>query len=319
MVLGGYILKSDNSPLVSIIIPCYNSEEHIEVCIASVLDQNYDNLELIVVDDGSSDGSLAKLKKIEINECKVKVFTQKQSGACVARNLGIKKSSGYYVKFLDSDDFLENGALSAQVEVANALDPHFIPYGYRKVLNEHGSKVVKETLNSDEQLCELINKNITITLPLHKRSTLLSMGMFDERLNFRQEWDLHLRLAKSGFEFYYHDDCIFTQYIHQSEDRISARKLDINKELNNLNLIRSKLISPSNLCLKKPWAFKYWTLGRQFVKEKMYAEAKLLFDLSKAISPKGYMKLQPLAYRIGCFIFGAILTEKLIFIFKKFF
>jgi glycosyltransferase involved in cell wall biosynthesis len=301
---------------ISVIIPTYNSESTLVRCVDSVLRQGYNELEVLIIDDGSTDDSLSIISHYDRSI--VNVFSQKNKGACAARNLGIKKSSGYYIKFLDSDDFLEDGALITQVEIANGLDSNSIPYGYRKVLNGHESKVAKKTINSENQFVELINNNITITLPLHRREVLISMGKFDEQLKFRQEFDLHLRLANSGFKFFYHNDCIFTQYIHQSEHRISAREMVIKNELDNLNLIRSKFITDNSTDAEKAWSNKYWNLGRNFVQEKMYTDAKLLFGLSKDISPKGYMELQPLVYRVMYFIFGAFFAEKLIYTIRKY-
>lgn len=309
--------KNDSNPLVSIVIPCYNAAEYVDTCIASVLNQDYENIEVIVVDDGSTDNSLAILKNIELNESNVKVFTQRNSGACAARNYGIKESVGYYIKFLDSDDFLESGALKAQVEVANSVNSRIIPYGYRNVLSDGRTIINKNILSFKSQFSDLINNNIITTLPLHQRDVLLSVGLFDERLKFRQEWDLHLRLANSGFIFEYHDDCIYTQCIHHTNDRISSRKLVANNELENLNLIRSKFTSNNNLITDEAWSCKYWTLGRQFLKINDHLSAQLFFEEAKKISPKYFLKSQPISYKISYFIFGTSFTERLIFLFKK--
>lgn len=95
----------------SVIIPVYNSEKHISRALDSVLNQSYKNLELIVVDDGSIDKSLELLKKYQSEDSRIKVFHQKNGGPGSARNKGVSKSSGEYIIFLDSDDYLAKNAL----------------------------------------------------------------------------------------------------------------------------------------------------------------------------------------------------------------
>ena len=97
----------NNTELISIIIPVFNSEKYIEECITSVLNSMYHNLEVIVVDDGSTDKSFEICTKIAINDNRVKVFKKKNGGPSDARNYGISKSNGDYLAFVDSDDYVE--------------------------------------------------------------------------------------------------------------------------------------------------------------------------------------------------------------------
>ena len=96
---------------VSIIIPVYNSENLLNQCLDSVINQTLSEIEIICVDDGSSDNSLNILKDYEEKDNRIKVFSQKNSGAGVARNKGIDVAQGEYIAFLDSDDWLEKDAL----------------------------------------------------------------------------------------------------------------------------------------------------------------------------------------------------------------
>lgn len=91
-------------PLVSIIIPCYNTEKYIAETIQSVINQTYTNWEIIVVDDGSTDRSKEVIATF--NHPKISSFSQKSSGASATRNLGVEKSSGQYLVFLDADDLM---------------------------------------------------------------------------------------------------------------------------------------------------------------------------------------------------------------------
>ncbi len=299
---------------VSIVIPVYNSSGTLVRCIDSVLQQEYENIELILVNDGSTDNSLELINSYE--SYGLVVFSQENKGACSARNTGIKNSSGYYVKFLDADDFLEHGSVSTQVKISEICGENIIPYGYSKVLQNQSRSLRKSVLSSDDQYVELINDNLTISLPLHRKSILDSVGLFDETLKFRQEWDLHLRLAGHGYKFNYHDDCIFTQCIHGSKGRISARKLDSHNEISNLNAIRAKFSVPVDSNAAVAWSSKYWTLGRQFIKQRRYDEAQLLFEIAKNISPKRYISGQPFLYRAVVLTLGVLVAERLISFYK---
>lgn len=92
---------------VSVIVPVYNIAEDLPRCAESVLNQTYDAVELILVDDGSTDGSSDVCDLYALQDSRVKVIHQKNAGVSAARNAGIEKSSGEYITFLDSDDYLE--------------------------------------------------------------------------------------------------------------------------------------------------------------------------------------------------------------------
>ncbi len=93
-------------PLISVIIPVYNSWKYLEKCLNSVRYQTYENLEIICVDDGSTDGSAGILKWFSEKDSRFKVFKQKNSGVSAARNRGLSEASGDYISFVDSDDWI---------------------------------------------------------------------------------------------------------------------------------------------------------------------------------------------------------------------
>ena len=103
-----------HNPLVSVIIPVYNAEDYIEQTINSAKQQTWGNIEIIIVDDGSTDNSLA-IAKIHESE-RVKIITQPNSGASIARNKGIAVANGDYLQFLDADDLLSPDKIASQLE-----------------------------------------------------------------------------------------------------------------------------------------------------------------------------------------------------------
>ena len=96
-----------NQPKISVIIPVYNTEKYLRECLDSVVNQTLKDIEIICVDDGSTDCSLSILREYEARDSRVKVFTQEKSNAGAARNVGLSKANGEYLAFLDSDDYFE--------------------------------------------------------------------------------------------------------------------------------------------------------------------------------------------------------------------
>jgi glycosyltransferase involved in cell wall biosynthesis len=94
------------SALVSIIIPCFNSEKYIEKCLLSVTHQTYENLEIIIVNDGSTDSSPVIFETYARIDNRIKVVNQPNRGLCAARNVGLDIASGLYIMHLDNDDYL---------------------------------------------------------------------------------------------------------------------------------------------------------------------------------------------------------------------
>lgn len=105
----------DNKIKVSILIPCYNSEMFLKETILSCINQDYQNIEIVIVDDGSKDKSYDIAKEWASRYNNIKVFQQPNSGACRARNLAFEKSSGDYIMYLDADDVISSNKISQQI------------------------------------------------------------------------------------------------------------------------------------------------------------------------------------------------------------
>lgn len=104
--------------LISVIIPVFNAEKYIENTLNSIFLQNYKKLEVILIDDCSSDHSVKKIEHYKMDRSEIKLISlEKNSGAATARNVGLKAAKGRYIAFLDSDDEWKAGKLTAQIEV----------------------------------------------------------------------------------------------------------------------------------------------------------------------------------------------------------
>ena len=115
-----------NQPLISIIIPIYNIMDCLEKCVDSCINQTYQNIEIIMVDDGSTDGTSELCDKLKEKDERIRVFHKENGGSSSARNLGIEQAKGEYLGFVDSDDFISpimyeelmNAVLQFEVSIA---------------------------------------------------------------------------------------------------------------------------------------------------------------------------------------------------------
>jgi len=123
---------------VSVIIPAYNSEKFLKQAIDSVLNQTYDNLEIIAVDDGSTDGTAVVLNQYTN---KIKIFSQKNQGLANALNFGIKKMEGRWFKWFSPDDVLKKDAIEILVNEAKKLPEYTILYSNWEIIDEQNKKL----------------------------------------------------------------------------------------------------------------------------------------------------------------------------------
>ena len=108
---------------ISIIIPVYNKEAYLERCLDSVLAQTHKSLEVLLIDDGSTDGSPAICEKYAKKDPRIRVLTQENAGASAARNAGIEAAGGDYIGFVDADDWIEPGMYAALLEGIQGAKP----------------------------------------------------------------------------------------------------------------------------------------------------------------------------------------------------
>lgn len=103
---------------ISVIVPVYNTKEYLERCVLSICNQIYDNLEILLVDDGSTDGTGELCEALAACDNRIKVFHKKNGGASSARNLGLEKAAGEYIGFVDSDDYIDCDVYAQMIKLA---------------------------------------------------------------------------------------------------------------------------------------------------------------------------------------------------------
>ena len=195
-----------NSPLVSAIIPTYNRADVVFEAVDSVLGQTYSNLEVIVVDDGSADETVARLRRYGD---RIRLVSQENAGPAVARNRGVAVSRGEYIAFLDSDDLWLPTKVEQQVvllEKAGKSVPcclcNIMMRWYERDIASFEIASLKPSadegiwVNADEILATrfvLFNQGIVI-----RRDVLERIGGFDESLRLLEDHELALRLSLEG-------------------------------------------------------------------------------------------------------------------------
>ena len=143
-------------PLVSIIVPVYNSEKTLVRCIKSILNQQYQNTEIILVNDGSTDNSLKICQEYAKDDPRI-IVIDKQNKVSDTRNTGISHASGKYLQFVDSDDWIAENATKALVDRIQETNCDMVISGFYRVIN--GKKSKKSHITTDK----VMNKRIYFT------------------------------------------------------------------------------------------------------------------------------------------------------------
>lgn len=130
----------ENNPLVSIIIPLYNAEKFIDECLKSCVAQTYPNVEIVIINDGSTDGCGAIANRYAENDKRVNYFTQENKGVARTRIAGIEASHGEYITWVDSDDFIAENTIERMVTEAIRSDADMVFIDFYRLMSD-GSKI----------------------------------------------------------------------------------------------------------------------------------------------------------------------------------
>jgi len=195
-------------PIVSIIIPCYNQAHFLPETIQSVLNQDYDDWECIIVNDGSSDNT----EKVALEWCKndhrIKYLYKENGGLSSARNYGIKNSTGKYILTLDSDDKYEKTFIAKGVECLDKSQNIGIvsSWGYRFT----GKKLFEPFKPDGKKLEDFLFKNAAIGTSLFRKMCWIDVNGYDEEMKSGYEdWEFYIRVCKCGWEVYIIEEFLF--------------------------------------------------------------------------------------------------------------
>lgn len=202
---------------LSVIIPCYNVEQHLAVCLQHVYDQEFDGMQVVCINDGSTDSTAQELARLKANYG-FELHSISNAGASNARNIGLENSKGEYIQFLDADDVLLPGKLKRQFELAHTSNADLVVGAYTN-LYEDGTSVDVQPLQSDWEA--LIRTRMgTTSSNLWKRETVLKAGLWDVNLGSSQDYELMFRLLKNGAKVIY-DEQSLSRILKRSSGSIS--------------------------------------------------------------------------------------------------
>ena len=189
------------SPLVSIIIPTFNSEATIERCIKSAINQTYSNIEIIIIDDFSTDKTLEKINNFKLKNLKI-ICNHRNLGPSICRNKGIIKSKGEYISILDSDDFIFPNKIELQVNFLEKNNDYSI-VGSNIIINDGQ----KETLSIRKNFHKDIIRAVIYYNPfchssiIFKRKDFFKTKMYQENIFFGEDHRLIAELLNCGKGF----------------------------------------------------------------------------------------------------------------------
>lgn len=175
-----------NKADISIIVPIYNAEKYLNKCIKSILNQTKKELEIILINDGSTDNSEKIIKNYK--DKRIKYFKNKNQGIGKTRNFGIEKSSGKYIMFLDSDDFLEKNACELLFNKAENNNLDLVICDFYKIFDNENIEEVRQPNFSDSTLKDnpnILNENLAPWAKLYKKELIKKNNIqFVENLKY---------------------------------------------------------------------------------------------------------------------------------------
>lgn len=229
---------------ISVVIPMYNRSETILECLNSICNQSFKEIEIIVVDDCSSDNSVDLVRGYQDKRVKL-VELEKRSGAQAARNKGILESSGEWIAFNDSDDIWEKDKLDMQVKELErfGFDKNVVVHSNCYCLDRMKDKfwewkVPRVKGNAYKLLLE--KPSPLFPSLITSRTALFEIGLLDEDVPSYQEWDTSIRLAKKC-KFIHIEKPLFTYVFHQGDTISKDCKRDIEGYLYIVNKFKDDM------------------------------------------------------------------------------
>ena len=217
-------------PTISIIVPVYNKENYLHKCINSLLNQNYDNFEIILVNDGSKDNSGRICDEYAKKDNRIKVIHKENGGVSSARNRGLDEASGMYIMFCDSDDFVNEEFCSSLINLANGDEDCLVLAGVTELWDNDKTKdhlcpkfpEGESVALTKSEFCDLF-----VELNLHNQFTLMHMPInklfsvniirkcnlrFDTSINYNEDFIFNLLYLEKVSTIKIHNKSIYNYY-----------------------------------------------------------------------------------------------------------
>lgn len=289
-----------SNPLVSVIIPAYNAQKYIKSAIESVLEQSYQSVECIVIDDGSTDDTAAIVKSYS---GKVTYIYQDNAERSAARNKGISCSNAEYISFLDVDDFFDKLKTEKQMAIFSKYPATDLVFSKPVIYNEINDNYHQLELkfNRDNLYKSLFAGNFIYTSSyIVKKSAITRIDGFNTNYSHAEDWEFLLRLALTGSVFYFLDEHLSYYRVHGMNSINNQLKMfescfliaqeindDFHKEIMGLGIEPNAFIAKHMADYGKQLILSgHIPEGRSLVKEacKYPLDKKILYTLLAATS-----------------------------------
>lgn len=250
------------NPTVSIIIPAYNAEEYLREAVLSALQQSVALVQVIIVDDGSQDRTLAIAQDMASKNAIVETITRPNGGSAAARNTGLSRASGEFVLFLDADDRLHENAIHNHLTAFAQRPEVVMVFGANDVVDAQGAFLT--TNPTPIEYVTLVDLAIrVIPVPsqsMYRKSAIDKIGGYNERFRQSQDVDLNLRLARIG-QIYSHGMKVVDYRQHPTQvTRNRARTCKAHADVLESNFGVASA-SPDSTLLKEAKAILYSRFG----------------------------------------------------------
>lgn len=317
-------------PRVSVIIPSYNHEKYVAEAIQSVLDQSFQDFEIVITDDGSTDGTITEIKKFK--DPRIRLFPFKENkGACVAVRKCLDEAKGEYIAMLSSDDVFLPGKLEKQVRFLDERTDIWAVFGYAQVIDEVGNdfeeknhiycKIFKQpNRNRFEWLNHFFYNGNCLCHPsaLIRRSLYDELGYYDERLAQLPDFDMWIRTCLKH-EIYIMPENLIKFRVRAGELNASGNRSEVHKrtgfELTRVLRHYLELRSTDEMLKVFPGAEKYGKEDKDLIP---YFVARLAFDNEKSFPLNQVFAINVLYDILGDGKMAAKLEKKCAFTYRDF-
>lgn len=249
--------------LISVVVPVYNAEKFLHKSIESVINQSYENIELILINDGSTDSSEMICNKYALADKRIKVITQRNSGPAAARNTGIRHATGTFVFFLDADDFIDCNAIEILVAKYNQYQSDLVMSNFSKLENNGETVNQRASFHPDNKpfvqqikvlsKAEILNyvrhflrhpSNHLISYcwaRLYKLSIIKKNNIFaNEDMRLFEDFVFNLEYLKHTNEIVFVNEPLYTYTMHNSHVSASMAIINGDSLLHDMNVFKTK-------------------------------------------------------------------------------
>lgn len=292
-----------NKKLVSIVIPAYNCEKTIKKCIDSIICQDYNNVEIIIINDGSTDGTELCLNEY-LNNPKINVINKNNEGVSATRNLGIDISNGEYIIFIDSDDYIEQNYVSSLIELQEKNNESLCGCFIVRCSENGDFKIIKHDMKYEKSIFinQIIKANIDgfIVRYLFKKEILKNVK-FDLNLSYMEDTLFLLNyLSNSKVK-----NIVFTNktnyiYMYQSNNSVT----------NSEKYIENNIINVCN-SIDQIYIYSLKKYDKKYEKTLMQRKAKMIEYCFSKIKTKSVYKSVKTNYEIKQ-IYNSCIKSKII-------